>query len=53
MIERPHADLDHRARFAGDVGFARRIVADEYDGKARHEAVRGGQPVRLRGHSGA
>ena len=53
MIERPHADLDHRTRFGCDIGLARRIVAEEYDGKPRNEAMRGGEPARFRGHSGA
>ena len=53
MIERPHADLDQRARFAGDIGFARRVVADENDGKAGHQAVRGRQAARFRRHGGA
>ena len=47
IVERPHADFDHRARFAGDVGLAGRIVADQHDRQSGHDAVRGGQAMRL------
>ena len=52
-VERLHANFDHGARFAADIGFARRIFADQDHRQAGNETVRGRKPPRLRRHGGA
>ncbi len=52
-VERLHADFDDGARFAADIGFARRIFADQDHRQAGDETLRGRQAPRLRRHGGA
>ena len=52
-IERLHADFDDGARLAADIGFARRIFADQDHRQAGNETLRGRQAPRLRRHGGA
>src|SRR5215469_15926034 len=53
MVERPHADLDHGARFTGDIRLTGWIVAEQHHGKSGHDAMRGAKPLRLGFHRGA
>src|ERR1700682_1372084 len=49
-IERLHADFDDGTRLAADIGFARRIFADQDHRQAGNEATRSRKPPRLRRH---
>src|SRR5262249_3448181 len=53
MIERPHAALQRHFLFAGHIGFARRVVADQHDRQARVETVNRREALYRPGDLGA